>query len=72
MVNSKTATDTKNRIQYKFLFLFCISIGKNFGKNRRGLQKTKEYFLTPPLLSFHGLLFLFSPASMAYLINIQQ
>jgi hypothetical protein len=34
MVKSKRAVATKNRIQYKPLFLLCTSIWKIFGKNR--------------------------------------
>ena len=44
MVRISTATETKNKIQYKFLFLLCNSIWKNFGKNRRGAEISKDIF----------------------------
>lgn len=50
MAKINTAVEIKNRIQYKPLFLFCISIWENFGKNRRGGDITKDNF------SRHGLL----------------
>jgi hypothetical protein len=46
-----TAVEIKNRIQYKPLFLFCISIWENFGKNRRGVDTTKDIFFRSGLRS---------------------
>jgi hypothetical protein len=44
MVKIRMATETKNKIQNNPLFLLCNSIRKIFGKNRRGNQKTKDFF----------------------------
>jgi hypothetical protein len=44
MVKISTAVDTANKIQYKFLFLLCSSIWKNFGKNRRGSGNSNYFF----------------------------
>ena len=41
-----SATNTKNKIRYSPLFLLCISMWKNFGKNRRGGEITKDIFFT--------------------------
>lgn len=53
MASTVSATATKNKIRYNPLFLFCISIRKNFGKNRLRGGTAKDIFYNSPTSLFH-------------------